>query len=299
MQSTRRLRWRIKVAMSVSVVLFIGMVPAAAHAQVDRGEVRIFAVNSRHPLRVDPIAVVTDGVWRVPFRTGTDAEREEWRAYYATRPTLYLFARNMRVGLATAVPATTPMFCFDITGRLWWESDRGSTPVPSVVAVTDSLFGGPPLARAPVNRERRALWEAIGAVANGHGVPDSLIERLAPAGEMLTLLTPEGEPQAVVGGVTATGIGTTDRGFRGDRLVAVFVILRAAGNAMDVQLEWTSDEVGDLVRSWELLEIMDLTRDGTAELIIAKLGYEGWHYEVLDQVGSEWEVIYRGGGGGC
>ena len=299
MRTPRRLRWRIKVIISILAVLLVGTMPALAHAQLDSSEVRIFAVTGFGVPRLDPIAVVTDSMWRNPIDRGTDEERANWDTYYATRPTLFLFARNIRVGLATAVPAPPPEICFDIAGQLRWESDRTSTWAPAAVATTDSLFGGSPLARTPVNREQRALWEAIGAVASRHGVPEELIERLAPAGETLTVLTPEGEPRALVGGVTATGVGRNERGLRRDRLVAVFVIVRVGDIAMDVQLEWTNDAVEDGVRSWQLVDVMDLTRDGTPELIVRTSGYEGWRYEVLDEVQGEWEVIHRGGGGGC
>ncbi len=299
MRSPRKPQWRITVMMLTLAVLLVEAVPSLAYAQVDRSEVRIFAIMGSGLPRVDPIAVLTGGSWRNPMLRGTDDERHEWGAYYATRPTLFLLAKNVRIGRATAAPTPPPEICFDITGQLQWESARASTSPPAMVAVTDSLFGGPPLARAPFHRERRALWDAIGTVAAGAGVPDSLIERLTPAGALLTALTPEGEPRSLVGAVTATGIGLNQLGLRRDRLVAVFVILRLDGDATDVQLGWTSDEVGDLVTSWELVDIMDVTRDGTAELIVRRLGYAGWRYEVLDEVGSEWEVIYRGGGGGC
>lgn len=299
MRSFRTPPWLMRVTMLTLAALLVGAVPSLVHAQVDSSEVRIFAITGFGLQRVDPIAVVTAGTWRNRILRGSEDDQDEWAAYYATRPTLFFFARNLRIGRGTAAPRSTPQFCFDITGQLRWESARASTSPPAMVAVTDSLFGGPPLARAPVYRERRALWDAIETVAAGEGVPDSLIERFTPAGALLTVLTPDGEAQALVGAVSATGIGLNDRGLRRDRLVAVFVIVRSDGDAMDVQLGWTSDEVGDLVTSWELVDIMDLTRDGTPELLIRRLGYEGWRYEILDEVGSEWEVIHQGGGGGC
>jgi hypothetical protein len=299
MRSPSKPPWQMKLTMLTLAALSVEAVPSLAHAQLDRGEVRIFAIVGFGLQRVDPIAVVTDSIWRNPISGTEDEVLAEWGAYYAARPRLYLFARNGRVGRGIAAPASTPQFCFDITGQLRWEAARASVSPPAMVAVTDSLFGGRRLARPPVYRERRALWDAIATVAADNGVPDSLIERFTPAGAPLTVLTPEGEPRALVGGVAARGMGLNELGLRRERLVAVFVILRANGEAMEVQLDWTNDAVGDGVMSWWLVDVMDLTRDGTPELLIQNSGYEGWHYEILDEVGGEWEVIHRGGGGGC
>lgn len=120
--------------------------------------------------------------------------------------------------------------------------------------------------------------------------------KLEPIGPLLAVTDGGGAALATTGAFRIDSWITTPEGWEMDRLVAVFLILKADGG---VWLEWLNDATGDGVASRSLVDVVDLTLDTTPELVVKSLGYEGWGYEVYDLTGGAWSRVFRGGGGGC
>jgi len=255
----------------------------------------LFAARMIEAVEIDPIVIFEGGAWLNPTGRGGEDEPVRWRDYYATGPHLRLLARNEVIAAGHAQP-TPPAVCFDLLGRLVME---GPAPVDEEwvgLATSDLTTGGPVLGRAASEGERATLLEAARRVAGTGGVEDSLTARLAPFGPLLALADGGVSPSAMVGAFRVSSWRTTETRGEVDRIVAVLVILKPNG---DIWFDWLSDETGDAVSAKSVVDVIDLTADGTPELVVRSLGYEGWSYDVWDVIDGEWSRIFSGGDGGC
>lgn len=277
----------------VPVALWLALQTAGAQAQTSRRIV--FAVHNGERLEIDPIVVFQDGEWSNPRGSGGEDVPMRWRAYYATQPDLWLLAHNevIAVGHADSSP---PPPCFDLFGHFKSEELAPLPPNWTGLATTTRDIGGAPLGRAANEAESRTLRATARRVARLGGVEDSLTAKLEPFGPLLTVTDGGGVALAIAGGFRISSWIITPEGWEVDRLVAVFLILKADGG---VWLEWLNDATGTDMASRSLVDVVDLTRDATPELVIKSLGYEGWGYEVYDLSGREWSQVFDGGGGGC
>lgn len=266
-----------------------------ASAQVEAPKEVVFAVQYGDALEIDPIVVFQTGEWLDPRGHGGEDVPMRWRAYYAAQPELQLLAHNevIAVGHADSSP---PPLCFDLLGVLRADESTPLTPGWVGLAASGRPIGGAPLGRPATAAERERLGMSARRLARSGGVEDSLVVKLEPYGPPLAVMDATGAALATAGAFRISSWITTPEGWEVDRLVAVFLILKADGG---VWLEWLNDATGNAVASRSLVDVADLTMDATPELVVKSLGYEGWSYEVYDLADGEWSRIFTGGGGGC
>ncbi len=255
----------------------------------------VFAVQYGDALEADPIVVFQDGDWLDPRGRGGEDVPMRWRAYYATRPELRLLSHN-EVVAAVHADSSPPPLCFDLLGVLRAEESALLTRGWTGLATTSRRIGGAPLGRPATDAERRQLGETAARLARSSGVEDSLVAKFEPFGPLLAVTDRAGAAFATVGAFRISSWITTEEGWEVDRLVAVFLILRADGG---VWLEWVNDATGTDVASQSLVDVVDLKMDTTPELVVKALSYEGWGYDVYELAAGEWSPVFHGGGGGC
>lgn len=288
--------FRRDIALGLAAVL---LTAGTTVAQVQAPREVVFAVHYGEALEVDPIVVFQAGAWLDPRGDGGEDVPLAWRAYYATRPELRLLSHNESVAAAHADSSPAPL-CFDLLGALRTDASAPLKPGWTGLATSSGRIGGPPLGRQATETERRQLAETAGRLARSGGVEDSLTAKLEPFGPLLAVTDGAGALLATAGAFRVSSWITTEEGWEVDRLVAVFLILKADGA---VWLEWLNDATGDAVASRSVVDVADLRLDArldaTPELVVKSLGYEGWGYEVYELTGDQWSRAFSGGGGGC
>ncbi len=277
------------------VLVAVALALQAAGAQTQTARQIVFAVRNGETFEIDPIVVFQGGEWFDPLGHRGEDVPMEWRAYYATQPDLWLLAHNEVIAAGRA-DSSPPPPCFDLFGHFNPDEPTPLGPDWTGLATTDRRIGGAPLGRPANETEGRTLRETARRLARSSGVEDSLAAKLEPFGPHLAVTDGVGAALATAGAFRISSWITTPEGWEVDRLVAVFLILKADGG---VWLEWLNDATGDAVASRSLVDVVDLTMDGTPELVVKSLGYEGWGYEVYDLADGEWSRIFTGGGGGC
>ena len=156
----------------------------------------------------------------------------------------------------------------------------------ALAADSDSLGLGESKRRAPSPNERSTVLELARRTYRRRGVPTSLINGMKITNLTAVDLDRDGNPELV-------GSFRVEQ----DRTAyLLFLIVDKHEGNYRIALQRYDEGLED---GEDFVDELDLDGDGIGEVITQVSGSEVWTYSIYKRKAGRWQVVYKGGGGGC
>lgn len=156
----------------------------------------------------------------------------------------------------------------------------------ALAADSDSL-GLPEISRRALSPdERSTVLELVRRTYRRRGVPASLIKSITVTNLTAVDVDRDGNPEFV----------GSFRIERDEKAYLLFLIVEQRTGRYRIALQRYDEgfEHGE-----DFVDALDVDKDGVGEVITQVSGYEVWEYAIYKRRGGRWQMVYRGGGGGC
>jgi hypothetical protein len=238
---------------------------------------------------LDPIATLHAGELRDPsLEEGGTLAAAFAREYYRPGRAYPVYSGGERVATAVVVGVEEPV-CTGLPARAM-------------------LTGGGSLRRGLATDEPVELRRSTGRPATDAeiGSVRPLVAELWRARDLPEALTTGVEPLSTLTFAVPGGPRVLAATYRVDldpelgNAASLLLIAEDRHGVYRPAFEWFHRSEGEVdVVVAELLDVLDLGRDGDPDLVIRSTYYESWDYRILSRTAGAWAERYRGGGGGC
>ncbi|HSU15638.1 WD40 repeat domain-containing protein [Longimicrobium sp.] len=235
-----------------------------------------------------------------------EASRRLLQTYFPSRESVAVVQGGVRIGAAVLNPVDYEgKDLFDGCFGGYGVTARGRFSVPPHARSFIGVRGarafpeGRSARRIATISERTSFLRAARDVLQARGAPPTILRSL-------TVVTDAGDDVQVVdldrdGSLELVGSVAVHSGGVQHNL---FLIVKAGAGAVRPALVsyHRSEFPADGNRSHEterFVDHIDIDGDGADEIIVTKEQYEGMYYVIFKRNGTEWGIVYRGGGGGC
>ena len=255
----------------------------------------IFAVTQGDGIKIDPIVIIDRGRYLQP-PGGVDADGEHFHdtpessqfaaKYYRPGQTYQLLFGGGKVGSAT-VTNRTSRECISLAASVRIQtSQKIGGWVMALATDSDSLGLHGSSRQAPSATERSAVLELAKRTYGRRGVPASLLKSIKVTN--LTAVDPDHDANPELVG--------SFRIEQNQKAYLLFLIVEKRGGNYQIELQRYGEGLED---GEDFVDELDMDGDGFGEMITQVSAYESWQYAIYKWKGGRWQVIYKGGGGGC
>jgi hypothetical protein len=255
----------------------------------------IFAVTQGDGIKIDPIVIIDRGRYLQP-PGGVDEEAGHFQdtpessqfaaKYYRPGQTYQLLFGGGKVGSAT-VTNRTSRACISLAASVRLQTSQKIGGWVMALATDANSLGLHESSRhAPSVNERSAVLELAKRTYGQRGVPASLLTSIKVTN--LTAVDPDhdGNPELV----------GSFRIEQDQKAHLLFLIVGKHGGNYKIELQRYDEGLED---GEDFVDELDVDGDGLGEVITQVSAYESWEYAIYKRKGGRWQVIYKGGGGGC
>ncbi len=282
---------RLPIALLLGSLL---IAPLTAAVQGAKPRILLFAVksDSGRVADLDPIAM-SDGLHFDSLPNGNeDSVSERFRASYFARNRRYrTYAGGHPMGwIVTSGPGEVGCTGLPGRGRL----EPAQTTAWAGLASNDTSLGGPFRRRSLSPEEKRVLSGFASTALEQAGAP----HRLASSAEALKSWAYEG-----AGGASSMLVGSFVReasaAATDDTTLAVFLVAEKTGASYRTTLTWTHSGVEENRQVRNLVDAIDLDRDGYVEVVTETSYYESYNFQIYKRGKAGWALAYESTMWGC
>jgi hypothetical protein len=237
---------------------------------------------------IEPIVIISAGKYLEPPAGGDSGVLKKFSDSY------FKVGRQYRVifGGGDAGSVSVQKYQEDMCGNLLAEVDAQTTArlggaVKALAVSSDKIGSGASSRRAPTEAERAAALEVARAVYGQRRVAAALVGKMKTVNLTATDIERDGKFE-LIGSFQIDSANETKHN--------LFVIFEptAAGK---FKAAWNWYENGYEDRN--LVDVVDLDGDGTAEVIAEGFEIENTTYVIYKRQAGTWRPVYKGGGGGA
>lgn len=267
-----------------------GQTNAARRGQSPSGGTVIFSLkkDAEAGFHIEPIAIISGGKYIEPPAGGDSGVLKKFSDDY------FRVGRQYRVifGGGDAGSLMVQKYQEDMCGNLVAEVTAQTTArlggaVQALAVSSDKIGGGASSRRAPTEAERASALEVARGVYGQRRVGASLVGKMKTINLTATDIERDGKFE-LIGSFQIDGVNETKHN--------LFVIFEPiAGGTYKAAWNWYENGYEDR----NLVDVVDLDGDGTAEVIAQGFEIENILYVIYKRQAGTWRPVYKGGGGGA
>ncbi len=255
----------------------------------------IFAVSGGDGIKIDPIVIIDRGRFVKPPE-GIEQEAGRFKdtpqsskfaaEYYRPGHAYHLLFGGGKVGTAAVIKRTS-LACISLAANVRLQTTQKIGGWVRALATDSDSIGSPESSRrAPTPAERSTVLELAKRTYRQRGVPASLINSITVTNLTAVDLDHDSNPELV---------GSFRIELDQKAYILFLIVGKHRGNYRIALQRY--DE--GLEKGEDFVDEVDLDGDGIGEVITQVSGSEAWEYAIYKRKAVDWQVVYKGGGGGC